>query len=105
METSEQPIHRHDRWVRAAALTAAAHLATAKQSRCGEPARRSEMIEPIEMIRCAIGETLIVAVSADRIYVASRDDNGSEPVLMLTADEAHLLGTKLRLAAKKAGRS
>lgn len=63
-------------------------------------------IEPIEVIRCEIGETLIVAVAADRIYVASRADEGvSEPVLMLTPDEAHLLGTKLRLAARKAGRS
>jgi hypothetical protein len=64
------------------------------------------MIEPIEAIPCQIGETLIVAVAADRVYVASRDDEGvSEPVLMLTPDEAHLLGTKLRLAARKGGRS
>lgn len=63
------------------------------------------MLEVIDAIRCQIGEILAVAVAGDRIYVASQTDaDASEPVLMLTAEEAHLLGTKLRLAAKKAGR-
>lgn len=66
------------------------------------------MIEPVELIHCQIGEALLVAVADDRVYVVSREpsdpDSVSEPVLLLTPDEAHVLGTKLRLAAKKAGR-
>lgn len=64
-------------------------------------------MDVIEAIHCTVGETLFVAVAeGGRIYVASRsdDDDASEPVLMLTPDEAHALGTKLRLAAKKARR-